>query len=160
MSITMLDRRVGTQQEASDVQNAYWLDEWTYIGQGSYREVWLSPSGAVYKVNLGDTYYGSNESEWDNYLRIRDIELPSYLSVPAMSLYGDVIAAEYVDCSNKAPWCKLTKCLCGGMYKGMCQTYLWDELQDITGLTDMHNDNVIPITTQGYTQWVIIDLGQ
>lgn len=160
MTITMpITLAIGSAEEARIAIEGYEPKGWQYLGSGSYRSAYLSPTGVVYKVNDDDSYYGSNDSEWDNYLRIEGMVLPSWLRIPRMQLYGDVMAAEYVDMSNALEWCTFDECLCGGIWRGMCQVYLHDEVNELLNISDMHNDNLIPVPSPMGMQWWAIDLG-
>lgn len=132
--------------------------EWQYLGSGSYRDVYLSPNNVVYKVNIDSGDYGYNISEYENYLRIKDYELPDWLHIPIMSMYGDVIAAQYVN-ATKLNYCTFKACICGGIWNGQCQVYLHDYVDELLDISDMHNDNLLPIYASTGLQWWAIDLG-
>lgn len=48
-------------------------DGWTFLGRGSFRSVWLSPEGVVYKVNHEDDWDEQSADEVDTLSRVWDV---------------------------------------------------------------------------------------
>lgn len=141
------------------------LQDWQYLGQGSYREVWGNGTEVAYKLNRttsGGRYgMGRNDNEWGNYQHLLDKPLPIGVRIPRMWLYpldaygiaDDVMAIERIDTSGMLNDCG-RQCLCNNAYYGACQSILWDELSAL-GIYDAHNENVVPHAGV----WYLIDLG-
>jgi len=61
---------------------------WTYLSKGSFRSVWLSPEGCVYKVQHQYEGWGqSNKDEWRNILAAQRCEAPAGTRLPEAQLY-------------------------------------------------------------------------
>jgi len=114
---------------------------WTYLGEGSFRSVWLSPDGVAYKVQHRPDSVQSNEGEYQALERARDREAPVGSRLPACSFYplgfsgNGVLAMERI------------------VGKTVYALYSWDQPKEITdlmwqiecayNLCDMHSENVM-----------------
>lgn len=128
---------------------------WKYLGSGSFRSVWRSPSGVAYKVMHGQGY-GSNGNQ-EEYENLREAwkkahELPCGVRLPKGFLYspGDktVMAMEVVKGKTL------------GDYYGHGR----DEFYTLLGicgdklrLWDMHGDNAM--VSEDDHRLVLVDLG-
>lgn len=91
---------IGTLAEAKAIHEAMWdrweenyspylaPEGWDFIGQGSTRTVFLSPSGVAYKLcdEYEDDWQSYNDRELENFARLRD-ELPEGFRVPEATLH-------------------------------------------------------------------------
>lgn len=72
---------------------------WTFLGHGAWRNAFLSPTGVVYKLQIGDQDT-ANYEEYQNYLEIIKTPIPGWY-VPEVDLYSvgpiDIIAMEYIE---------------------------------------------------------------
>lgn len=99
---------------------------WTFLGAGAYRQAFLSPTGTVYKV--AKYYPEENENEHRACTRIRQNVKQDLVYVPETSLYGQVLAMEYVD-GSPALWSEMSKA------EG-------HTVMDVLGIRDCHSGNV------------------
>lgn len=130
---------------------------WEFVGKGSYRSVWKSPEGVLYKVQ----HYagGDNMREWRNYQRIvEDARIIPGCRIPKMSYIpiGDgregIIAAECIN-GRTVQW----------YYDEDSDAYP-DEYSDLVfemetkwRLGDLHMENVMVDEDSG--ELVAVDLG-
>ncbi len=97
---------IGTQAEAELIyrrRKTGWGPTpkgWKKIGQGSYRDVYLAPSGVVYKLEKVNYFTEANVKEFENYRRIKSKRVRGW-KVPKTQLFmvdsNPVIAMEFVD---------------------------------------------------------------
>lgn len=124
---------------------------WSFLGNGSYRSVWCSPSGVAYKV-AHDEDGCDNADEYENYVRImQECDLPEGTRVPACTLHeveedrwiiavekvnGKTVAAYQDELSDEIGWDE-AKEKCKPIYK------LMNELEQETCIWDMHSENAM-----------------
>lgn len=74
---------------------------WEFLGSGSYRSTWRSPSGVAYKVQHHTGSYQNNKGEYDKILNSKEREPLEGVRLPRCSFYAihpdeGVIAMECV----------------------------------------------------------------
>ena len=134
-----------TQEEAPE--------GWEYVGTGSFRSVWLSPTGVAYKVEHGSKYSHQSEEEATNLNRAWSKGAPEGCRLPKWQRFvvdedETIIAIELIrgvtlyEYSGDIPHDELYDRL------SRCETHF--------KLYDLHDSNVI-IDEDGYL--VPVDLG-
>lgn len=95
---------VGNQDEATFIHNWYHAharlrdyyvnsnlpEGWQFLGAGSFRAAYLSPSGVVYKVqkDLSGSRYQTNKGEYDAWRRLYfNTKMPRYSRLPKMGYF-------------------------------------------------------------------------
>lgn len=117
---------------------------WKYLGSGSYRTAYLSPSGVVYKVQQDPgCSYQSNRGEWDTYRRLYyTCKMPKHSRLPKMGFFPmgstvGVIAAEFIP--KECTWYRVLK-----NDKG--EEYMFSDVvravRDATRIGDLYGENV------------------
>lgn len=115
----------------------------TPFADGCSRDAFLI-RGVVYKIENGsDDSEDANSHEWENYKRIRSLELPHNAAVPPTELYHvdgiPVIAMEYINGKS------VGECYCipGDDHSACISQDIIDELSKVTGITDFCYGNLI-----------------
>lgn len=130
-----------------------WLyipDGWEYLGEGEHRAAFLSPSGVVYKREIGDgEWFGANSIEY-RYLRNAQISPVEGWRVPDHELYDipvgykmvSVMAVEFVG-GEMDVFCDYFKggCTCGKP-DGKCTRVAALEIMEAWGVSDVHRGNI------------------
>lgn len=123
---------------------------WEFLGKGSYRSVWRSPTGAAYKVNHNE-WDDQGGAEIDSLIEAWKREPLEGCRIPRFNAYewGDdiVVIMEVIHGST----------LCE--YWGDNRRDLWDlmrEAEKYYRLYDMHDENVM-VDAAG--QLVVVDFG-
>jgi RIO-like serine/threonine protein kinase len=137
-----------------EVQTELPPEGWTFLGIGTFRSVWRSPSGVAYKVQNHACSSQNNEEE---YVRIREAcaeDVPTGARLPRCS-YFPVSADEGV---------VAMECIQGKTVHAMCGDEVPREFRDLMRclenkycLTDMHEWNVM--IEEGTGLMVLIDFG-
>lgn len=126
-----------------------------WLGAGAFRDAYLGPDGVVYKVAQGHHCVQDNRAEdevsraiWDAAAIPAIARLLEKVYVPKTTLYGDILAMEYVDGAK----CEYEDAR-GWLEDDVPQEVL-DALEDL-GIYDCHGGNVLR-TKDGYA---VVDLG-
>ncbi len=127
------------------------------VGSGCFRKVFRTGSSKwAYKFDKseGSTGNGSNYSEYQTYLAIKDSgRLPESVRLPEMHLLeGNILAVEYVKGKHPDNWCDPDYHVSRCPGKDKC----WAGRFQRSPIRDMHNQNVI-LTKDGTLY--LIDLG-
>lgn len=124
---------------------------WAYVGHGSFRSVWRSPSGVAYKVNhtVEDC---QNRDEVENLMEAWVRGVPEGCRLPRFDLFEvdeeSVVAVELIrgkvlrDCRDRASWDVLVSLL--------------RQVERKFDLCDLHTDNAI-VDEDGLL--VVVDFG-
>ena len=123
---------------------------WSFLGSGSYRECYLSPTGVVYKYDYNDSQSYGNRAEWGNYsyLYAHRENIPKRIRLPRAYLWDfgryAVIAMEYIE-GISLSLCTLEECICGNIspIPGVCANRYVDSHLSEYGLEDIWAENVI-----------------
>lgn len=127
---------------------------WEYVGRGSYRSVWLSPSKVIYKVN--HEYGNCNYREYEKLCWIRsEGRIPLGSRLPKAWLY-EPRDGEYVVAMEYVPGVILEE-YDGDDQKRISYYDLMLTLERRFELYDMHDQNVI-VDEEGFL--VPIDFGE
>lgn len=125
---------------------------WRYLGNGSFRSVWLSPEGVAYKVNHSDDPWDTqSEEEVNNLGRAWSRGPLEGCRLPKFHHY--VVDDEYVVAIEAISGVTLYE------YEGPERDELYDllrEIEDTYRLGDMHDENAL-VDEDGYL--VPVDFG-
>lgn len=160
---------IGTQEEADvialwDIRGDSAPVGWRYVNQGTYRKVYLSPSGTIYKREIiprGQSSAG-NVSEFRNFSNIVHIPVQGW-RIPRFAIFYSndkpIIAMEYVT-GKSVEWTYCDPygdgyCECSKPY-GVCSNTIGEEAHENWGLTDVTFENFL-IEDDGIK--VLIDAG-
>lgn len=137
---------IGKEEEAETILThvreiglEYLIPEgWERLGTGSYRSVWLSPSGVAYKVAHQRSYNTHQEVEVDALRRISGMEPPEGCRLPEFGVFRfedeTVVAMEAI------------KGVTLYDYRGDDRDRFWELLDDIRRafkVCDMHDENAM-----------------
>src|SRR6185312_13993029 len=106
-------------------------DGWKYLGCGSYRHAYLSPTGVVYKrMKYGGYDDDMNRNEFKNIQKYKSIKITGW-DVPDASLFAveseDIIAMEFiegVDDNDCERYAEIQDCSCKNE-DGRCVFEIW-----------------------------------
>lgn len=160
---------IGTQEEANtiadwDISKPGAPHEWRYIGKGTYRKVYLSPSNVIYKREIiarGDGPAG-NVAEFRNFSNAVRIPVQGW-RIPSFAIFfcdsKPVIAMEYIT-GRLTEWTFCDPygdgyCECKMPY-GTCTNMIAEDANSYWGLCDVTHENFI-IEDDGTI--VLIDAG-
>lgn len=160
---------IGTNEEAELI--AKWPlnpeeapDGWKIVGEGTFRRVYLAPSGTVYKKELVKIHGAAgNRSEDVNLRNAASVKIPGW-RIAQHHLFETedgtpIMAMEYVIGTMVGEYyCDITYddyCECDRPY-GKCVMQLMDEPRAYWGLMDNHRENVL-IESDGTL--VLVDAG-
>lgn len=125
---------------------------WDFLGVGSFRSTWRSPTGVAYKVQHSSESHQGNELEYRVAVRLMSAEPLEGVRFPACSLFPvidgeDVIAME---CVKGVTLCEFDHWSRGDLYGRMYSA------ESHYGLRDIHDENVMVEVDTGTL--VIVDL--
>lgn len=117
-------------------------DGWEFLGRGSFRSVWLSPTGVAYKVSHHEHYQEQSEKELDNLGRAWAEYPPKGCRLPRFDGFtvGDddlVVAIEKINGVTLYEYDRTNREGRDRLYK------LLHEIEDEYELADMHDENAI-----------------
>lgn len=124
---------------------------WEFVGSGSFRSVWLSPEGVVYKVEHGYEYDYQSEEEINNLKRVWERGAPQGCRLPKFDKY--IVDDRFVVAME------LIKGVLLYEYGGPEREELYGILSDVENdlsLNDMHDENAL-VDEDGYL--VPVDFG-
>ena len=71
---------------------------WEFLGSGSYRSTWRSPSGVAYKVQHRTGSYQNNKGEYDKILKSQKREPLPGVRLPRCSFYNSFTNSSQFSC--------------------------------------------------------------
>lgn len=150
---------IGSQEIADQARYAspYAPRGLTYLGSGAFRDAYLGPDGVVYKVAISAGCVEDNRAEHDISKAIWDAaDIPAIarlleeVYVPQTSLYGDILAMEYI--VGKPSVDVMDYCDIPFEVESACEAL---------GIFDTHGNNVLEchdLTPTG-ARYAVVDLG-
>lgn len=128
------------------------------IGKGVFREVfWIDGEEWAFKFEVSDWQWNSNEQEYANYLKWKDI-MPEGIDIPEMEvLSSEVLAVKYIKGQRLAyvHGRFANNCTCPSYGLIDCA---YDLVNLITGIKDLHGSNVMVSPEEGMVY--LVDLGE